>query len=372
MNDELEEKTKRIAAMLDREGFDAVLLNAQHNFAWVTGGGANGVDLSRENGSASLLVTRYGRRFVVANNIEMPRMLKEEVSEDDFDTVEFAWQGEKAVGGLVLEKAHAVLETGAMLATDILIDAATPVIENKIAAYRYQLTADELERYRILGSDAGRAVRRVIDKLNPDETELEIAVKMRHELAAGGMTSVVTLVAADERISQFRHPVPTANRWHKTLLLVTCAKRRGLIASLSRMICIGDVLDDLKRKTEAAAYVHACLLDATHPGATGAELYDTAAEAYSAKGFADEIDRHHQGGAAGYKTRDWVAHPRSTETVRMHQAFGWNPSITGTKVEETCILTEKGAEIITASPDFPQIAVTVNGREYVSPGILSL
>ena len=44
--------------MLSREKFDAVLLNSQHNFAWLTGGGCNGVDLSRENGIAALMVNR--------------------------------------------------------------------------------------------------------------------------------------------------------------------------------------------------------------------------------------------------------------------------------------------------------------------------
>jgi antitoxin VapB len=141
------------------------------------------------------------------------------------------------------------------------------------------------------------------------------------------------------------------------------------------------VPDELKIKTEAAAYVNACLLDATRPGTTGAGLYTAAANAYSEKGFADEINRHHQGGAAGYKTREWVAHPLGAEVVQPGQAFAWNPTITGTKVEETCIAAADGAEgadvtegveVITTSPDFPRIASTVQGREYFSPGILSL
>jgi len=61
--------------------------------------------------------------------------------------------------------------------------------------------------------------------------------------------------------------------------------------------------------------------------------------------------------------------------VHTGQAFAWNPTIAGTKVEETCITAVDGAdgiEIITPSPDFPQITSMVNGREYFSPGILSL
>jgi antitoxin VapB len=368
---ELEEKTRRLVAMLEGEKLGGVLLNAQHNFAWLTGGGSNGIDLSRENGAAYLFVRSDGKRFVLANNIEMPRLLAEELSTDDFEPVEFAWQDEKAAANFVIEKAKA-LHRGGVIATDIAIDAATRTIEGKIAQCRYSLTADEKIRYRIHGRDAGVAVKNVIDRLTPGESEIEIAEKLRHEFARGGMATVVTLVAADERISQYRHPIPTDKRWEKTVMLVTCAKRRGLITSLSRIVCVGDVPDELKQKTEAAAYVNACLLDATRPGTTGSELYTAAANAYAEKNFADEINKHHQGGAAGYKTREWVAHPQNTEVVQPNQAFAWNPSITGTKVEETCIASENGVEIITASPEFPQIATVVNGREYFSPGILSI
>ena len=357
--------------MLVEEGLGGVLLSAQHNFSWLTGGASNGIDLSRENGAAYLLVRSDGKRYVLANNIEMPRLLAEGLSVDDFEPVEFSWQDEKGSGNFVIEKGKALL-AGGDIATDIAIDTGTKAVEGKIAVCRYSLTADEAARFRIQGRDAGIAVRNVIDKLSPGESEIEIAEKLRHEFALGGMTSVVTLVAADERIAQYRHPVPTEKRWTKTVMLVICAKRRGLITSLSRIVCVGEVPDELKQKTEAAAYVNACLLDATRPGATGAELYNTAANAYAAKGFADEINRHHQGGAAGYKTREWVAHPQNAEVVQPNQAFAWNPSITGTKVEETSIAIENGVKVITTSPNFPQIASRVNGREYFSPGILSL
>ena len=118
--------------MLDREGLDAVLLNAQHNFAWLTGGGSNGVDLSRENGVASLLVTRQGTRYLIANNIEMPRMLAEEVSTEDFEPVEFAWEDEKGTADLSLRRA-AELVSGE-IATDIPLFAGAKPIENKISA----------------------------------------------------------------------------------------------------------------------------------------------------------------------------------------------------------------------------------------------
>jgi len=199
-----------------------------------------------------------------------------------------------------------------------------------------------------------------------------IARQTTDALAARGLRAVVALVAADERLARFRHPVPTERRWEKVVMIVVCARRGGLIASLSRLVCAGAVPDELRRRTEATARVHAQLLAATKPGTTGRELYEVAARTYAETGFAGEQHRHHQGGATGYRTRDWVAHPSSAELVQPRQAFAWNPSITGTKVEETCLALADEVELITTSPDWPSIQVEVAGRRYALPDVLPL
>lgn len=372
MNSEITEKTERLVKMLAENDLDGVLINSQHNFAWLTGGKSNAINLSGETGACFLLIRSDGSKFVLANNIEMPRILAEEISAEDFEPVEFAWQEEKASSDFVIEKAKSLSRTGKNLASDLFLHKGIRTIENLISRCRYELTTAEIERYRKLGRDAGKAVGSVIKNINAGETEIEIASKTKNELAKFNINSVVTLVGADERIEQFRHPVPTENVWKKVLLIAVCGKREGLIANLSRIVCIGEVSDNLKRKTETAAYVFARLLSETKPGKTGAELYKIAADAYTEKGFADEINKHHQGGATGYKTRDWVIHPKSGETVFQNQAFAWNPSITGTKAEETALISGDKIEIITATDNFPAIAVETGGCEYLAPGILSL
>lgn len=359
-------------SMLRASSLDAVILNAQHNFAWLTGGGCNGVDLSRENGVASLMITRKGKRYLLANTIEINRMLTEQVSTGEFEPVEYSWQDEKADSGCALGKVRQIAGANAEIVTDIPMFASVQAIEGKIAACRYRLTREEVARFRRLGEDAGLAMSRTVGVIEQGESEIEIAEKLRHEFALDKMSPVVTLVAADERIAMFRHPLPTDKRWGKTLLLVTCVKRHGLIASLSRMVSIGKPSDDLMFRTESAAAVNAALYEATRPGTSGSDLYRVATSAYADSNFADEINKHHQGGAAGYKTREWVAHPGSVDAVQDQQAFAWNPSITGTKVEETCIVADSGIEVITASPNVPVITSFVNGREYHSPGIISL
>lgn len=372
MNSELEIKTERLVQMLSAENLGGVLINSQHNFSWLSGGKSNGINLSIENGACFLFVRADGKKFVLANNIEMPRILSEEISVDEFEPIEFSWQDEKSAGDFVIEKAKLLAQGNKNLATDLLLSPTIPAIENLIARCRYSLTESEIVRYRNLGKDAGNVLGSLFETLNAGETEIEIARKTKDALAEFNINSVVTLVGADERIKQFRHPIPTENTWKKVLLIAVCAKRDGLIASLSRIACIGKVSDELRRKTDAVAHVFTKFLSATKQSANGAEIYKSATNAYAEKGFADEINKHHQGGAAGYKSRDWVAHPKSAEIVQNNQAFAWNPSITGTKVEETIIAGENGIENLTASPNFPQVSIEIDGKEFFAPDILSL
>ncbi|HEX8566542.1 MAG TPA: M24 family metallopeptidase [Pyrinomonadaceae bacterium] len=369
---ELQEKTERLMKMLAAENLGGVLLNSQPNFAWLTGGANNGVDGSRENGAASLFIRSDGKRFVLASRIEMPRILAEEISAGDFEPIEFGWEDEKASANFLTNRVFDLLTEDKNFGSDIAFGADVRTIESAIARCRYQLTETEIERYRQLGKDAGTIIGNLAKTLAPGQTELEIARLASEALAQKNIRSVVTLVAADERLEKFRHPVPTHKKWEKTVMIVVCARREGLIASLSRIVCAGKASEGLKQKTQACAEVNAQILAATKPGETGAQLYKTAAAAYERVGFAGEINSHHQGGATGYRTRDWVAHPSSTEVVGSDQAFAWNPSISGTKIEETLVCRDNSIEVLTASPDWAQISVEINGREYLSSSVLSV
>ena len=369
---EIAEKTGRLTRMLAAERLGGVVLVAQPNFAWLTAGGNNGIDTSREQGACALVVGADGKRHVLASRIEMTRLLEEELAGTDFEPVEFGWEEEKAQPTFLADLAAKVVGGGATLGSDLPLGGTVRAADGAVSRCRYQLTPPESERYKQLGRDAGEVMGAVARSLTPGVTENEIARRVADALAARGMRSVVTLVAADERIAKFRHPVPTEKSWERVVMLVSCARRQGLIVSLSRIVCAGEVPEELKRRMDASARVNAKLLAATRPGAVGSELYRVAAEAYAGEGFAGEERLHHQGGAAGYRTRDWVAHPASTETVQNNQAFAWNPTVTGSKAEETCIASAEGVEVITKSPDWPQIPVRVGGREYLSPDVLTL
>ncbi len=367
---EIDEKTERLARVAREAQASGVLLFTQHNFAWITGGRSNRIDASRETGGGALLVGADGRKFVLANVIEMPRLLAEELDGQGYEPIEFAWTEERGDPALLVTQAQKTLGGGA-IAADWPTPGAT-TIEPAIARARALLTGAEVERYRALGRAAGEALGRVCRGLVPGLGESEIARLVDDALGGIGARAIVTLVAADGRIARFRHPAPRSSRWHHCALIAVCAERNGIIVALTRIVYEGTVPADLAARTCANATVFGRLLAATRPGATGRDCFAAAVEGYAQAGYPGEERRHHQGGATGYRSREWVAHPKCDEVVQPQQAFAWNPSITGTKVEETALVLGDRIEIITTTPGWPTIDIDVRGETMQAPAVLSL
>ena len=126
------------------------------------------------------------------------------------------------------------------------------------------------------------------------------------------------------------------------------------------------------KSTVKTASVFARLLDSTREGTSGAQLFEAAAAGYRDAGFSGEERLHHQGGSAGYRSREWIAHPRSQEIVQARQAFAWNPTITGTKVEDTVLLRDGQLEPVTSTPGWPSIRIEAQGQAIDAPAVLTI
>src|SRR5687768_10553685 len=119
VNEEIQEKTERLMRLMAAEGLAGVLINSQPNFSWLTGGGTNGVDQSREAGVGTLLVRRDGQRFLLANKIEMARLMKEEIDGQGYEPVECGWEEEKANPALVTWLARSLVSDTLPLGSDL-------------------------------------------------------------------------------------------------------------------------------------------------------------------------------------------------------------------------------------------------------------
>jgi Xaa-Pro aminopeptidase len=194
---EINIKTARVVDMLAENNLGGVIVSSQPNFSWLTAGGANGIDMSREAGAGALLVRNDGKRFVLANRIEMPRLLDEEISGAEFEPIEFSWEEEKASPTFLATRALSLLDKGATLGSDLPLGSAALPVEAALARCRFQLTSAEVERFRVLANESAKAVEKLAKELTPGETEREIARRLADVLAVHNIRAVVNLVAAD-------------------------------------------------------------------------------------------------------------------------------------------------------------------------------
>jgi antitoxin VapB len=154
----------------------------------------------------------------------------------------------------------------------------------------------------------------------------------------------VVLAAADERIERYRHPLPSEAPMRRRLMLVVVAERFGLHVAATRFKELVRPDAELRRRIDAVAEVQLALREATRPGATLGDCFAAAQAAYARVGFPDEWRLHHQGGLIGYQGRERIAVPTDPTVIEPGMAFAWNPSITGTKVEETFLLDDEGRQ----------------------------
>ncbi|MGD9124366.1 MAG: M24 family metallopeptidase [Desulfarculaceae bacterium] len=363
IHNEIIEKKRRLRVLMSELKLDAVLIRQQANFSWLTGGGLNLVGIATEMGASPLLLTR-DKEYVVCNNIEAPRIEKEEkIPEQGYKLLTYKWFEEKERA--LIEK---IVGKGRMGS-----DAPYPEAENisgHINQLRYSLTSWEVERYQKLGEMASKAVEEAIATIEPGDKECEIIGRLCQRLWADRVDFVTTFCAADERIANFRHPIATEKKIEKRAMLGVNARKWGLIVTLTRFVQFGKVPPELLKQYEDNVYVECVFIANTMPGTAVKDILQKGIEAYRERGYPEEYQFHHQGGATGYAGRDYRVNFNTPDVVEENQAFCWNPSIAGTKSEDTMLATSKGPVLLSNPVHFPVMEVEAKGQSFKRPAIL--
>jgi Xaa-Pro aminopeptidase len=338
---------RRLDDYLAEHGLRAVWFGRANSFAWLLGGD-NTVDASQQLGVAA--VGYDGDDVtVVTSDIEAGRLAEEELPEG-VPVEPFAWHE--------TDLADAVAETSARpAAADFPVGGFDRV---DVTALRQPLTERDLSRYRRLGQEVAAAVEAVCREVSPSTTERDAAAQVTGRLAEHGIDTPVVLVGGARRAQRYRHFVPRDDRLGEYALVSVTARRDGLNASCTRTVAF-DPPAWLCDRHEAAARVDATALTATRAvgrdGGTAGDVFAAIRDAYAAVGHPDEWREHHQGGAAGYAGREWIATPDSDEPVHLPMAYAWNPTVEGAKSEDTIVVTSDGFETLTATGDWPIVEV---------------
>jgi Xaa-Pro aminopeptidase len=360
---EITEKDARIRSLLQAKGLKGVLLKRQANFSWLTAGGINLIGIATEMGGTTLLITERDK-YVLTTNVEAPRMIDEEAVESlGFHVRAFPWHEDREAA-IVKEIVGAE-----PLGCDVPLPNAVNVNED-VVRLRFSFTPGEIERYRWLGEKASRAAEQVLMDARRGDKECAVIGRLSAELWKDRIDPVGVMGAADDRIARFRHCIPMEQPIDRLFMLSVNARKGGLVACLTRFVHFGKLPETLRAQYEANVYVDCVFMAHTRPGTPAKDVFQKGVEAYKEKGYPEEWKLHHQGGAIGYQPRDYRAHFQTPDVVAMHQPFCWNPSITGTKSEDTILATADGPELITRPIYFPTLSLEVAGRRFVRPAIL--
>ncbi|HEX3053665.1 MAG TPA: M24 family metallopeptidase [Aggregatilineaceae bacterium] len=356
MQFESQAKLDRVRALMDARRIDTLWLRRVENVAWITGGIDTAVNTASALGTASVVITQDDLQ-ILTTVIEAPRLtLETDLEAVGFEIVAFPW------------------ETGVTPPVSRALGVDFPylsAVDIDLTTLRIHLLPAEQDRFRALGVACADAMQHTIHRVRPGHSEHELAAALTYEARGRGITPLVTLVAVDNRISRFRHPLPTRAVLDRYAMLVLGGRRDGLLCSVTRLVHFGPVPADLRRRMDACAEVNAAMIAASQPGATLGDVFRIAQETYARVGFPDEWKLHHQGGIAGYTPREILAGPDNPTVLEPGMICAWNPSITGTKCEDS-VLVGQSPEIVTAMYGWPTQKFTQAGLTIASPVMMEL
>ena len=365
--EEITLKESRVREFMKKHSLKAVLLKTQANFCWLTGGGINEVTVADTLGVTSILVTEE-ERFIISDNIEAPRMIEDEgLAKFGFKLVQFEWySGDEA-------KEVAKIVDPKLVGCDVA-GFGYQCYEKEIKELRYSLLQSEIDRYLWLGHKASLAVESILAMAKPGMRECMVTGEVLRVLWYDRIDSICNQSAADDRSMKYRHAVATERTINKYLMLNVNARKWGLVTTITRIVYFGKVEETLRKQYNDNVYIECGMIAASKPGVKMSDMFKTTVDLYTERGYLNEWKLHHQGGAQGYRNRDYIIFPSSTETILENQCLCWNPTIAGkkygTKSEDAFIATKNGPIMVTSPVLFPTLSVRVRGIDFVRSDIL--
>jgi Xaa-Pro dipeptidase len=369
VNEEINTKIEKLKNWMKEHNLGGMLFTQVRNVNWITAGRANTqIVLNKDIGAASLLIMEDGKRYLIANGSEAPRMLDESLKGLGYELKFYPWYEANPVkdvrGSLITEVAG-----NRRIGCDVPYPE-TILMDEEFQPLRYQLTPTEIMRYRWICEQTTDAVAEVCKRLMPGMNEFEIEAMTAAEIRSRGIMPTVLLIGVDQRIYKYRHAIPFGDTLKDYGMVNVVAEKWGMPVAVTRFVHFGPLPEDLQNKIEKTAMVNAHYEQATRPGVLCSAIWEEMKKWYADAGFEGEWMKHHQGGAIGYNDREYVIYPGINKVVQVNQAFAWNPTITGSKVEETILVHPDSIEVLTKSKNWPMINVELDGKIYPQPDIL--
>jgi Xaa-Pro aminopeptidase len=347
---EVQNKIESVRAVLAKTGASGARFKGTDWFSWITGGGHNVVLMAAETGIADVLVTAT-KAVVLTNDIESLRLTEEQLPKN-FEVLVSHWQDLSGADKFVRE----LCGNGKVLCDRP--DLSEEVFPKELQELKLVLGAEEIARYKTLGSESAQAMTESLGLADPTWTENRLAAEGARALWKRGIHPTLILVAGAKRLEKHRHPFPTTEVLGHRAMMVFCARRNGLFACFSRFVSFARPTPTEVDRMKKIAEFESALFEASKPGAKLSQIFDSTFEVYKSAGFENETRNQHFGGITGYNAREAFARPaqpgQTDWSLNEGMALAWNPTLPGSKIEDTVLVTKSGVESVTIDPQWPK------------------
>ncbi len=353
--------------ILLKDGLDGILFSLSENVAWLTFGMRNHITLNTTEGVASILVTD-SKVFLITDNIEMKRLCAEEIPSeiiDDINLIEYNWwDGEYSSIERYFKNMKLASDTGRYGYLNV---------EKEISPLRMVLSSVEVSNYEFLGKICDEILYEVMSSITQLDREIELQGRISKKFFSLGIEPILALVFGEKSSMEYRHNLPRNLEIGKKCFASVCVRNRGLIASSTRSICF-ERDEKLIEQHKMNCIIDSYAINDSNPGRRICDVFDTIIEAYRINGYDGEWKKHHQGGTAGYKSREIVADMANTSVIPSSCAVAWNPTITGTKSEDTVLVSDDEKKIATFPEKsmWPAISVKIDKNVFRRPDLMIL
>jgi Xaa-Pro dipeptidase len=360
--DDIEFKQHLLAEFMERENFDAILLEHPASFAWFTSGGDSTRNGERE--PIAFLFITPNARVVICRNSDTAQVFDHELPGLGFQLKERPWTDS-------LRDILGDLCRGRQVASDSGFPR-TKNISEQLRQLRLQLTPFECRRLRVLGRNVVHAVEATGRGLSPGRTEAEIAGEIAHRLIKHQIVPRRLQVLADARGRRFRHWSYDETPIKRWCTLLAVGSRWGLCVGVSRTVAFGQ-LDPLI----VADFHQATMLTATAArfaecGWKFADTMDRVRRIYEKADQVDEWRVAPLGGVIGYEPCEVPLVPRSDYLIRPNTGLFLHPTVGPAVAAESILTLPDGFELLTPPEQWSTVEVNVKGSIVKSPGILIL
>jgi len=353
-------KKKRLREYMRINDYDSAILRRRDSFSWFSCGGDSKIIRNTEIGVGTFLIT-MSDVFLISETMNIGFLYDDFLAGTDVQLIPTKWYDpdEMDVALSIVKNARIVSDTYRP-GCDYRL--------HELQMLQYPLTDLEVEISKENCKIIDSMLTDFADYIKPGMTEKQVEAELLYVYAKNGFDCQVILAGSDNRISKYRHPIPSDKKLDKTLLIHSAASRKGIFANITRLISFDAPDDELKKKYDAVCVLEAQTLSMSRPGVCFHAILNERKQLYADLGYPDEYNNHYPGSVTGY----FVASGKpvlDNDKIIDNQLFDWFITVTGAKVEELSLSSNDGGILLSAGASWPSKKYSYRENTYDLPAI---